>query len=430
LANLGSIWHRHKTVALVVKSYRLNSHSKGDDTRPKHILSVLPDPLRIFSSELGVDYSRLMDETQNKVSSIWNAALKQKNGDFLSNDNKHQIKEEAQVIEGDKKRINQLINHSIERVLKDDGLFIGEDIVTQWHQDDLPYGGAFGVSLGLSDKYDNVVGTSISESGLVGVAAGRAFASKKTSVVEIMFADFSTLIIDQLHNGVDKYKKMFGRNVSIPLVVRLPYGMGRGYGPTHSQSPFELFSGLTEVTVVSYTPFINYDALIRNISLSGSSAVVFEPKTIYGDTQKSWWELLDGLNHEFDPGELVHDLLVKKGSNPKFTLLTHGSTTMASLEAVRELELDSQVLIVGELYRASQYLDVLNIVDIPTIIVEETNCNIGPLWSSTSREISRSVNQTIVASESVENIPANSQWERNLVIDKDTVLELIKEALL
>lgn len=67
---------------------------------------------------------------------------------------------------------------------------------------------------------------------------------KKLSIAEIMFADFSTLTVDQLYNGVDKYLKMFGTKLNVPLVVRLPYGMGRGYGPTHSQAPFEIFSGL------------------------------------------------------------------------------------------------------------------------------------------------------------------------------------------
>ena len=151
--------------------------------------------------------------------------------------------------------VNEHIRDAIDQSLCDEALFIGEDIVTKWSDKDPPYGGAFGVSLNLSEKNKNVVGSSISEAGLVGVAAGYSFASQRLAIAEIMFANFSSLIVDQVFNGFDKFRKMFGCDFPIPLAIRLPYGMGRGYGPTHSQTPLELFSSLSETVILSYTPF-------------------------------------------------------------------------------------------------------------------------------------------------------------------------------
>ncbi len=43
-------------------------------------------------------------------------------------------------------------------------------------------------------------------------------------VVEIMFGDFTTLIVDQLLNQATKMKWMYGKQINIPLVVRTPMG--------------------------------------------------------------------------------------------------------------------------------------------------------------------------------------------------------------
>jgi 2-oxoisovalerate dehydrogenase E1 component len=430
LLDLEDAWRENTVIALVVKSYRLNSHSKGDDTRPLKALERLPDPLKILSSKLGVDYCELLKQSSKNIIDIWNISLGQSKGappikNKSPNNSIPYLKKVGPM------RVNEIIRSSIDKALDADGMFIGEDIVTYWNPGDEPYGGAFGVSLGLSENHGKVIGSSISEAGIVGLAAGRSFASKKLSIAEIMFADFSTLIVDQLHNGVDKYKKMFGVDVKIPLVVRLPYGMGRGYGPTHSQSPFELFSGLSEIIVISYNPLIDYHAILEKTASQGFSVIIFEPKTLYGDRHEVWLKLLDNFNIISMPGDLVGNLLLSKGVNPKYIVICHGSAIKASIEAVIEFALDAQVLIVNELYRDMDYLDFLKMNSLPVIIVEEANCKYGSLWSSISKELyAMSASRKVLVSDYVDNIPANTEWEQNLIITKKTVLDLINEAIL
>src|SRR5450759_807047 len=77
--------------------------------------------------------------------------------------------------------------------------------------------------------------TPISEAGVVGAGIGLALAGFRP-VVEIMFADFVTLAMDQVYNHAVKFPGMFA-DARVPLVVRTPSGGRRGYGPTHSQSP-------------------------------------------------------------------------------------------------------------------------------------------------------------------------------------------------
>ena len=67
--------------------------------------------------------------------------------------------------------------------------------------------------------------------------------------MEVMFADFLSLCMDQLYNHAVKFPGMF-RDVAVPLVIRTPCGGRRGYGPTHSQSPEHLFTSVPGLTVV------------------------------------------------------------------------------------------------------------------------------------------------------------------------------------
>lgn len=428
LEQLEGVWNKYGVVALIVKSYRLNSHSKGDDTRPEQAIRELPDPLKILARQVGVEFELVAKKQRDLVSKTWQVAMNSPDESYRSS-SRSRIRKPFVSSEG-KGRVNEHIRLAIAGALNDGALFIGEDIVTKWHDDDLPYSGAFGVSLGLSEQFDNVVGTSISEAGIVGLAAGHAFASEKMAIAEIMFADFATLIVDQLHNGVDKYKKMFGQDVKIPLVVRLPYGMGRGYGPTHSQSPFELFSGLTETSVISYNPLIDYQQLLSSASKFSLSLVIFEPKVIYGDRVDLWMELLVGFSTTSIPGRVVGNLLVQTSNNPKVVLLTHGGVTHAVLKSVKENNIEAQVLVVNELYSDLPYLEFLN-GNLPVVVIEESNSDYGALWVSVSEEISSiSRKGKVIRSKPVKNTPSNTKWEKELIIDEDAVMDLIDEVLL
>jgi len=125
----------------------------------------------------------------------------------------------------------QAINEAISEEMECDDhvVFLGEDIGV--------YGGAFGVSRGLIEKFGpkRIIDTPISENSIIGLATGAAMTGLKP-IVEIMFMDFITLAMDQIVNHMAKLRYIYGGQVTIPVVIRTPAGAGRRYGASHSQS--------------------------------------------------------------------------------------------------------------------------------------------------------------------------------------------------
>ncbi len=123
-------------------------------------------------------------------------------------------------------------------------VLIGEDLLD-------PYGGAFKVTRGLSETFpDQVLTSPISEAGITGIAGGMALRGLRP-VVEIMFGDFTTLILDQIVNHIAKFNAMYNERVQTPVVIRTPMGGWRGYGPTHSQSLEKMVMGIPGIQVLA-----------------------------------------------------------------------------------------------------------------------------------------------------------------------------------
>jgi len=124
-----------------------------------------------------------------------------------------------------------------EELRRDPTVFcIGEDI-------GIPggFGGAFTVTLGLSDEFghERILDTPISELGLTGVAVGAAMAGLRP-IADVQYGDFLFLAMDQLANQAAKMTYMSGGAIKVPLVMRAPVGSTRR-GSQHAQS-MEAFS--------------------------------------------------------------------------------------------------------------------------------------------------------------------------------------------
>lgn len=422
-------WFCKKPKALIVKSYRLYSHSKGDDTRSQSKIDSLIDPIKVLCTQLNLNYENVYSDAKKNILKQWSHAENQKELSFVKSLTRiEECSTELQDLKCDK-RLNEVINEALDSCLSAGGYFIGEDIKTKWSEQDIPYGGAFGVSMGLSEKHENVISTSISEAGLVGVASGIAYQKRKLVIAEIMFADFSSLIVDQLLNGVDKYLKMFGKKLSIPLVIRIPYGMGRGYGPTHSQSPFEIFSSLTESVTISYNPLISYKNILENVSKTGKPVLLFESKVSYGDRLRNWDLLIDDYNVKEIKGVISSSYLLNNSNSPKINIITHGSYTKNILEYIKEYHFDVNILIVSELYNENSYVKYLDPM-LPMLIIEESNSNFGALKVSITDELLKiKYEGKVVCNSIVNNIPANQSWEKELMLNEDDIEKLFNEAL-
>lgn len=154
-------------------------------------------------------------------------------------------------------------------------VMVGEDIAD-------PYGGAFGVSRGLSTSYpDRVISTPISENAFTGMAGGMAMLGDEV-IVEIMFGDFITLAFDPIANFISKSVSMYGQDLRMPVIVRCPSGGNRGYGPTHSQNMQPYFLGLPNLSLYELSPLHPVTPVLRDILNGGTPAIFFEDKVLYG----------------------------------------------------------------------------------------------------------------------------------------------------
>jgi len=163
-----------------------------------------------------------------------------------------------------------------EEMRRDERVFLmGEDIAV--------YGGAFRVTKGLLDEFgpDRVRNTPISEASFVGMAAGAALLGSRP-IVEIMFSDFVTLALDQILNHAAKYRYMYGTQVAVPMVLRLPTGGRRGYGPTHSQSLESLFLSMPGIKIACPSTPADAKGLLKTAVRDDNPVAFFENKTLYG----------------------------------------------------------------------------------------------------------------------------------------------------
>ena len=135
---------------------------------------------------------------------------------------------------------------------------------------------------GLVDEFgkDRIIDTPISEAGFTGIGVGAAMTGMRP-IVDIMFGDFLTLIMDQLVNQAAKIHYMSGGAWKVPLVIRATMGALRRSGSQHSQSLHAWPSHIPGLKVV--IPSTPYDAkgLFKAAIRDDTPVVVFEDKISY-----------------------------------------------------------------------------------------------------------------------------------------------------
>lgn len=143
-------------------------------------------------------------------------------------------------------------------------------------------GGIFGVTKGLLPRFGEgrVIDTPISESAIVGAAAGAALAGLRP-VGELMFADFVGVCMDQLYNQIAKFRYMFGGKSKCPVVIRMAMGAGMNMGPQHSQTIYPFMTAVPGLKVV--IPSNAYDAkgLLIQAIRDDDPVMFFEHKALY-----------------------------------------------------------------------------------------------------------------------------------------------------
>ncbi|MGZ4538549.1 MAG: alpha-ketoacid dehydrogenase subunit beta [Blastococcus sp.] len=162
-----------------------------------------------------------------------------------------------------------------EEMARDERVFImGQDVGA--------YGGVFGITKGLFDRFgpDRVIDTPISEMFLVGGGVGAALTGLRP-IVELQYADFIWNAGDEVMGKMSKWRYMHGSLFDVPMVLRLPEGAAGGAGPEHSTCPEAALLPATGTYIV--IPSTPYDAkgLMKSAIRDDNPVAFFEHKGMY-----------------------------------------------------------------------------------------------------------------------------------------------------
>jgi pyruvate dehydrogenase E1 component subunit beta len=163
-----------------------------------------------------------------------------------------------------------------EEMRNDEAVFVmGEDVGV--------FQGAFKVTEGLLDEFGEkrVRDTPISENTIVGTGVGAAMAGLRP-IVELMTVNFSLLAMDQIVNHAAAIPYMFGGQVRVPLVIRMPGGGGHQLGPTHSHSLEAMYLQIPGLLVACPSTPADAKGLLKAAIRDDNPVIFIEHESLYG----------------------------------------------------------------------------------------------------------------------------------------------------
>jgi len=217
------------------------------------------------------------------------------------------------------------INEALaEELRRDERVFvIGEDVAEA--------GTPFKVLSGLVEEFGTgrVIDSPISEAGITGLCVGAAMTGMRP-VVDIMFGDFLTLVMDQLVNQAAKAHYMSGGSLSVPMVLRTTLGATRRSAAQHSQSLQVWVSHIPGLKVVIPSTPADAKGLLKTAIRDDNPVVFIEDKLHYP------------LVGEVPDGEYTIPLGVAsvKRAGVDITIVATSSMVQASLAAAEMLALE------------------------------------------------------------------------------------------
>jgi pyruvate dehydrogenase E1 component beta subunit len=174
-------------------------------------------------------------------------------------------------------RYREALNQALrEEMEADERVFLmGEDIGV--------FQGAFKVTAGLLEEFGEkrVRDTPISENTIVGMGVGAAMAGLRP-VVEMMTINFALLAMDQVVNSAASIRYMFGGQVKVPMVIRMPQGGGHQLGPTHSHSLEAMYLHVPGLLVAVPSTPADAKGLLKTAIRDDNPVIFIEHETLYG----------------------------------------------------------------------------------------------------------------------------------------------------
>jgi acetoin:2,6-dichlorophenolindophenol oxidoreductase subunit beta len=219
-------------------------------------------------------------------------------------------------------KLIQALREAIDEEMERDAAvcLFGEDIGA--------YGGVWGLSVGLQKKFGKVrvFDTPLSESAIVGTAAGAAIAGMRP-VVELQYVDFTSECIDPLMNQAVKLRFMSGGQVKVPMTIVAPCGAGTSEAAHHSKTLESWFVHEPGLKVVMPSTIRDMKALLKS-SIRDDNPVLFLWHKLMFD-----WKGEAGGQDECEP--LGAAVVRRRGSD--VTVVAYSLMAQRALEAAERL---------------------------------------------------------------------------------------------
>ncbi|WP_456286560.1 alpha-ketoacid dehydrogenase subunit beta [Microbacterium sp. JZ70] len=313
------------------------------------------------------------------------------------------------------------LNAGLRQAMADDPrvLMLGEDIGR--------LGGVFRITEGLLAEFgeQRVLDTPLAESGIVGTAIGLAMNGFRP-VVEIQFDGFVFPAFDQITTQLAKLTNRHEGALSLPVVIRIPYGGHIGAIEHHQESPEAYFTHTPGLRVVS--PSTPNDAywMIQDAIRSNDPVIFMEPKSRY-------WPKGE-VDRSERPAPLHASRIVRRGTD--VTLVGHGAMVTTLLQAAALAEAEGTSCEVVDL-RSLSPVDYGPIIDSVSATGRMVYAQEAPQFTSLGSEIAATVAERAFYSLEAPVLRVSgfdvpfppAKLEGAFLPDADRVLEAVDRAL-
>lgn len=253
-----------------------------------------------------------------------------------------------------------------EMALDDSIVLLGEDIG--------PDGGVFRVTDTLIDTFgqERVIDTPLAEAAIIGMAVGMGVHGLKP-ICEIQFSGFAYQNFHQLENHAARFRWRTQGRLTVPMVMRAPYGGGVRALEHHSESREAYWAHTPGLKTVIPSGPRNARALLVAAIRDPDPVIFYESKALYRAFREE-------VPEEEEVGEIGRSQIVQNGDD--ITLIAYGAMLQPTIMAARELEKDGVSAEVIDLLTISPLDDTLMIQSIRKtgrgVVIHEAPRSFGP----------------------------------------------------
>jgi len=257
-----------------------------------------------------------------------------------------------------------------------DVFVLGEDVAA--------YGGTLQVTAGLWGEFgdDRVIDTPLSEVASAGAAIGAAMMGMRP-VLEIMFADFIPLALDQILNNAAKMCYAYDGEMSVPMVLRAPFGAGVRSGMHHCQNLEAWFAHIPGIKVVMPTTPEDAKGLMKAAIRDPNPVIFLEHKLLYG------------VRGEVPDGDYVVPIgkaaVRKEGKD--ISIVACGAMTPKALEAAKELAsssgIDSEVIDLRSIRPLDEKTIIESVTKTGRLLIVHEACQTGGIGGEIAAVVAR-----------------------------------------